>query len=218
MDPIVTDLVLKELDEVSARDCFITCFSSEDDDIGQWRGYGDQGKGMCLHYDVTDIQRRFSPAFCGWTLYHENAEQTPFVIDVLKKFNEVITSKCSNYGISPVDLFASPQSVGIRARIRKYLTASCMMIKRREWKAEKEFRVVFVADGATAVSRKFRAKHSRVVPYLVWPEDGMEPDVLRKVTIGPVHESDMNAGAVSAMFEAYGFGGSVVRSGLSLQE
>jgi hypothetical protein len=39
--------------------CFVLCFSSDGDDLGQWRSYADNGRGYALGFDTKSIERAF---------------------------------------------------------------------------------------------------------------------------------------------------------------
>lgn len=51
-------LIDKMIDQVQAYNdllAYIACFSESDDYLGQWRGYGDNGKGVAIGFDVQTI-------------------------------------------------------------------------------------------------------------------------------------------------------------------
>jgi hypothetical protein len=39
---------------------FICCFSSDGDDLGQWRAYGDNGRGFALAFDTPSLETAFT--------------------------------------------------------------------------------------------------------------------------------------------------------------
>jgi len=60
-DEIVSD-INKEINTVKYVS-YIACFSDKDDDLGQWRAYGDDGKGIAIGYDgkmLSDIAQKYS--------------------------------------------------------------------------------------------------------------------------------------------------------------
>jgi Protein of unknown function (DUF2971) len=44
----------------AARHLFVCCFSSDDDDLGQWRAYADNGQGFALGFDTDELEDGFT--------------------------------------------------------------------------------------------------------------------------------------------------------------
>lgn len=75
------------------KDYFITCFSSEEDDLGQWRvRYGDFGRGVCIGIDpkfFTDKEYILKTDNLGWSKIEYNInKQNNIVSEILKEYEE----------------------------------------------------------------------------------------------------------------------------------
>lgn len=48
---------LNNISEIFTNAAFICCFSKRPDDLSQWRGYGDDAKGLCIGFDKKALEK-----------------------------------------------------------------------------------------------------------------------------------------------------------------
>lgn len=48
-------MITSKIEDYKKIDCYVTCFSLERDLLSQWRAYGDDGQGICIGFDKTEL-------------------------------------------------------------------------------------------------------------------------------------------------------------------
>jgi len=141
-----------------ATDAFQMSFSGDPDELGQWRGYADNGMGCAVVTDALAVKRLADVA--GWVIYN-GRQQRGFAGKVLEGL----------------------RGTKDQLQIEQTLVAAACYMKHEGFLAEREFRLVRFAHRAQV---EFRETRGRVVPYidlLAGPVAASLP--VARVIIGP---------------------------------
>tara|TARA_B110001452_G_scaffold156302_1_gene130140 strand:+ start:837 stop:1718 length:882 start_codon:yes stop_codon:yes gene_type:complete len=171
---------------------YVVCFSSEDDDLAQWRGYGPVNSGYSLGFNgkkLGELNKRWIPLRC---LYIE-AEQNQ------KLFDWIVTLDKS---ISSIPRTAIRDDRLYRSKLADALTEFLLLsveFKHPKFKDEEEWRL-FCLDFNDLYQEpqiKIRSDGAMLRPY--WPLRlalGENPDLLTSVTVGPTNHLDLGCKAL----------------------
>lgn len=110
---------------------FIACFSSEEDDLGQWRvKYGDFGRGVCIGIDpkfFTDKEYILNTDNLGWTKIEYNTNsQRNVVANILNEYEK------------PDPVWNMDNAMDLAARLRD----RALTIKHPAFHIEQEYRLI----------------------------------------------------------------------------
>ena len=163
------DAALKKRDPTivaSGVDVYATSFSARQDELGQWRGYWDDGKGVSL---VTSVQGLHDlcqdDKVAGWVLYGEAHHRT---------FSQSLLDALNAGTLGVEEVFAT-------------LQFAATFLKHEGSESEEEFRFARVARPDSRF--KIRASQRRLVPYLDPLDAPDEADKrslsLARVILGP---------------------------------
>lgn len=143
-------------------------FSGDTDDLGQWRGYAENGRGCALVVRTADLRRLADVA--GAVVYDKDQQQ---------RFADSVIDKAIAHWRSWTTIDRG-----------RYLAAAACYMKNAGFRSEREFRMLFFADHQKIGRRaRFRGRGSRVLPYID-VLDGLEggavqPPALEQVILGP---------------------------------
>lgn len=196
--------VLGQMDREISNLWYVICFSARNDDLGQWRGYGRNGKGLALSYNRTELEL-ISDTLSGWVVYERN-DQERFA---------------KNYILTLASYWPSLATVPTKLDLlKKWISAFTLLIKKEAWEVEEEFRVIAMEDDGAVSQRipKFFERHGRLVPYLDMPPVGFSSNPIVSLKIGPLIRSDSTLLAIRKLNSVRGLTIAVENSDLSLQE
>jgi len=162
--PIRTQMRLA-LRDADALEVYCACFSAVEDDLSQWRGYGANGSGVCLGFDLERLLGDLD-GVGYWVLYGKpgkNAHQVGVAGDLVAYIHKAIGSALT--AVAP--LLAPPPPGGtvvipgaVLREIRQQLTeiwpTLCLAFKHLDFEAEKEFRIVYSEAVGRPISPSFR--------------------------------------------------------------
>jgi len=137
-------------------DVYQTSFSGVPDDLGQWRGYGDNGMGCSVETNVSELHALAD--ISGWVIYEPN-KQRAFAFKVLQSLRSVR----NDYD-----------------RISRTLLAAASFIKHVGFQSEHEYRIITFPSKS---SKQFRQSGQRIVPYVDVLSGN--PIGITKILIGP---------------------------------
>ncbi len=172
---------------------YCACFTLVDDDLGQWRGYGDMGRGCILGIDRTILEPHVNGIGC-WVTYAPR-KQRELAGELLSDYLDAMGALTGQ----------SEHAVGAAARAFTDLHPSlCMLFKHEAFSAEREYRVIYSPTGPTErLVERYLHRSSRIVPYVdLELTDTLVP--LRTVRLGPGVSDERTKSAVEAMLEARG--------------
>lgn len=172
----------------SAAHFFVAYFSQDNDDLGQWRAYADNGNGFALGFDGAALER----AFAGQRADVLNAT-FPITYDD-RELSDIYT--CFSAVIMP--LIALPQGrqlsndvineymklLSIKLALSVFRAA--LLFKHEAYKAEQEYRFLQVrAIDDPLRDLKVRARRHSLVRFTEFDWKMRYLDVLREIVIGP---------------------------------
>lgn len=188
-------LALKDADGL---DVYCACFSAKGDDLSQWRGYGDNGAGVCLGFDLSEIQKKLDAVGC-WVIYGKkdnDAEQAAVAKRIVTYLHQTITQ------ILPAPPVAEVVFTEIREQLREIWPTLSLLFKHKDFEDEREFRVIY----AEAVGRQLSPCY-RLAPIVPFVKLGMRADQrlpLTSIRLGPSVSSDVNKRALQHLLRRFG--------------
>lgn len=181
---------------------YVASFSEKSDDLGQWRGYGDWGQGICLGYNYLELEDT-RPWLSGWVIYEPNTQR--MVADMLVQ--DVINRISPNIVKAPT--FEANIVTTAANLLRTILPAAVLLMKDPAFRDEAEYRLIQAEDAPGAPQIKYRTRGSRVVPYIEMTfADGKTLDPvsapLEEVVLGPASNDRLNIEAVKGLLSSRG--------------
>jgi hypothetical protein len=168
---------------------FVACFSHDGDELGQWRAYGDNGRGFALEFDGQLIEQGFIQQK-GVT-----ASRSTFPILYL---DTDLRSLCRRLAQFVIPVTALPQgrnlSNGAINEFMKQLSIvasyhavhSALYFKHEAYKSEREFRLLEIhSANATIPGLRYRARTNSLKRYTEFPWMFENGSALRGIVIGP---------------------------------
>jgi hypothetical protein len=151
-------------------DIFSISFSTEDDDLSQWRGYSGTGPSFSIGFDPRKLECAANDYL--FKLHEVKYERAEIIADVRQKLQEHIdTLNEMTRGLGatqhPSD-FARSAAVDLAARLLQLAPK----YKHPKFAAEKEWRLVrrtHTFSRGPQLDRQFRLSGSLVVPYVAMP-------------------------------------------------
>ena len=139
-------------------DAFQMSFSGNPDELGQWRGYGQNGNGCSIVTRVADVHNAAQVA--GWVIY-DSEQQRVFAENIIKKIEKS--------AFNEIDL-------------QRVLVASASFIKHEGFRSEQEYRLLRFAKKTEVF---FREVGNRIVPSLDCLGSVNKHLMVEKVIVGP---------------------------------
>jgi hypothetical protein len=167
---------------------FVSSFSVDGDDLGQWRAYADNGRGYALGFDAKMLEGLFIKSN---TCDLNNRSTFHVTYD-----DDQLVSIYSNVIDSMFELISLPQGKNLdSAIIREYLKRlsislslavlqAALHFKHKAYEQESEFRFLQLFQRELPVpDLKFRHRSNELVQYreFAWREPGM----LKRIVVGP---------------------------------
>lgn len=200
----VLTMLWELLSEPLGRKFYVACFSEKSDDLGQWRGYGDWGKGVCLGYDYLTLEN-IRPWFSGWVIYKSATQDS--LAELL--IQTVIERVAPNIWLDPT---LESQILNAAADVlRVILPAAILLMKDPAFQDEAEYRLIHAEDAPTPPQIKYRSRESRIIPYIEMTfadTSSLDPisAPLEEVVLGPVANDPLNMDAVRNLLISRGLG------------
>jgi Protein of unknown function (DUF2971) len=161
---------------------FCVCFSRALDDLAQWRGYGDSGKGVCVGFDRSGLVSRAN-GICRFVVY-KSAEQHALADAIAQSLYSFVYPLMSTHtsGVREQLRFMKIIETGISQAV----PALFMLFKHPAFEAEGEFRIIHTIGfgrGGT-LTTCFRSDGHRLIPF-VKIDLGGGPPPLTHIYLGP---------------------------------
>ena len=173
---------------------YVSSFSQNPDDMGQWRAYGSDGRGFSIG---TLARQVVPPAHVSWArvIYKED-EQSNIIGHIIQKLADRLPAFCEAQGVelSHAISFAANSVEGLVDRLRPFF-------KHRAYIQEQEWRLVRGVDFfQESEPPRVRALGSRLLSYMpieLKNDRGFMP--LCRITLGPAQYDDGTVSAVDAL-------------------
>lgn len=184
-DPIRSRMRLA-INDADALEVYCACFSAVDDDLSQWRGYGDDGAGVCIEYSLDELLTGLDAA--GYWVVYGKAGNEAVQASVARGL--ILYLHSAIHGIMP----PAPVPGAVYKEIREQLTqiwpTLFLAFKHLDFSAEKEFRFVYSEAVGPPLAPCFRP--GPIVPFvrLRLGRGGRLP--ITSIRLGPAASSDAN--------------------------
>ena len=193
-----------------ATDCFVTCFSEDDNSLSQWRAYCPDG-GAAIGFNIQDILDTSAPATATRTqsgvrisplfarCEYVEAAQKQVVSQLMAATEREFLAQCRSRDVNAAILRPGTDAswyivVASHARFNSSLSAISPLLKHSAFKDECEWRlVVSQRDGM-----QFRSGRRGIASYICLP---LPP--IGQLTIGPCPDPGGTTNTVAAMFPGH---------------
>lgn len=179
---------------------YCACFSAIDDDLSQWRGYGDNGAGICIEFSLPELLAGLDGAGY-WVVYGKPGDED-LQIQVARDLLDYIHSAIRTALPQP----PVPGSVAdeVREQLRELWPALFLALKHRDFSAEREFRIVYSEAIANPLHTWFRP--APIVPFVkLGMLQGNRLPIL-SIRLGPAASSDANQRSLRLALDKLGLG------------
>ncbi len=183
--------ILKKVDRTHI--C-ISSFCEEGDLLSQWRGYGNQGKGYSLGFDLNKL---FSAAkkqdFVIWPCVYDNSTHNELVSYLVDCWLQKYGKGRAEYGNMVDDITSS-------------VCRLAPILKDRNFKEEKEWRLVNAAVDVAPSDFSFREGAFAIIPYLAFKLGFRESEnqCLEKIVLGPTPHKKLALNSTRMFLQANG--------------
>jgi hypothetical protein len=175
----------------SSADYFVCSFSIDGDELGQWRGYADNGRGFRLGFDGAALETDFSAA-----------NKLPSTVSTFPvTYDDRLLNEMNMFNVEKaLPLISLPRSRAMdkatRSLYLQYLPSILAVqtiqisshFKHESYENEKEYRFlqIFPENGRPDV--KIRTRPNRLIRYIEYDWRAHAPDALRTVWVGPASD------------------------------
>ncbi|SEM84988.1 Protein of unknown function, partial [Syntrophus gentianae] len=167
-------IMLKTYDRVPI---YISSFSQNGDQLGQWRGYCNNESGFSIGFDYVKLKE-----------LAENQKFTLTKCEYEPSEHSVIIEEHANNLIKSID-FDDPGNYENYIKALTSFWATAPKIKHNSFKEEAEWRLISQAIGVKDMTPRFRPGNSTIIPYNHF---SMEPELpIREIIVGPNPNVDL---------------------------
>ncbi len=201
----ISKLVKKRCNSILSN-CFwlAICFSSQGDDLSQWRAYGNDGKGYAIGFDLKKLKEFVRhPLFRVDNICYDEIEKNEAVAIAIAKLFSTIMSIKNKHGIlndcnrqlsKPIQDYVRDWSMELSNNIAFYKSSDFAAEKETRWCYSRmiyQSQLEKVADSSKLKHLRFSVKEKDIVAYL---EEPIDLNLISEIVIGPtnnVTEYDM---------------------------
>lgn len=195
--------------ERSAR-YFIASFSSNGDELGQWRAYADDGHGFALGFDGNPFEQSFakpgSPLGEGNTTFPVIYDDTQLRL-VQEKIVALIEPLVG--GPSGKNFLDEALSEYLRRLTVEFSVAifhSALYFKHHAYRAEEEYRFLNIQRGdKPPVGALSRPRPFGLLRYLEYAWRSAAPGTLKEIVIGPAADESRSRSFVNTCLDMFGY-------------
>lgn len=189
---------------------FVSCFSKNGDELGQWRAYGDDGRGFALGFDGTRLEQRFA-APNGVAMPNNSTFPVTYDDRMLRTIHEKVIQKLVPFVSEPrgrnLDNYAINaymKHLSINLSVLVFWVA--LYFKHEAYVNECEYRFLQIQSGdLTAENVRFRARPYGLVRYTEYDWRSVAPEALKEIIIGPAAERHKSQSYAQDCLDAYGY-------------
>lgn len=185
--------------DADALEVYCACFSAIDDDLSQWRGYGDNGAGVCIEFSLPELLTDLD-GIGYWVTYGkpgDEALQTDMARNMLRYVHSAIRT-----ALPPAPVPAVYREV--REQLGEMWPALFLAFKHLDFSAEQEFRIVYSEAVGRSLPTWFRP--SPMVPFVKLEMTGAAQLPIRGIRLGPAVSTDPNARSLRLALDKLGLG------------
>ena len=205
--------LLDQVRERRFKHIFCGCFSAAKDDLSQWRGYADDGRGVAIEVDLTEVAKRSNDHIETFEVIYGVERQNSHLDELLRGFLE------------PIKKGRLAERLGERGKTAHayfQLSDFAVQCKNPAFSGEKEIRLVRRAVESKEIWRydeelahefrygvDFRVRRGTLVPFV---EIDLPLDTIRSIWFGPRFGNDMAMVAIQLLLSKEGVSERVVKN------
>lgn len=187
---IYQDLLKKikeEINEYKEYDCYVTCLSKERDLLSQWRAYGDDGQGIAIAFDISELLDNLYEFNTGdFNLLNGFIEYN--YVEVFKDLIEIINSLLRNYVQSNLNVdeyFNRVDNLSYFKENTQRLFMRMQDLKDSSFFEEKEFRLFWQQLKTNPIKKVGTfERNKRIIPF-VELSFGTRKIPIKEIILGP---------------------------------
>ncbi len=189
LDPNVEILLkslIKIIEQRSGPDTYICCFTSNEDQLSQWRGYTGKSVGYSIGFDV-------------FSLYHKSVSgvifrSVTYAQDIQKKLIKILLNVFTSRFIGQPLLNIDENLVldEVVVAFKRGVDVLCAGFKHAGFSEECESRFILV-DSETMNHLRIRERDGVLIPYVEIEMEDNEMLPIRQIVIGPSEHYERNA-------------------------
>jgi len=171
---------------------YVFCFSTEKDDLEQWVKYADNGKGVCIAFDIEKMDgfelidlkvdkayEKIDSYFLGQVVYSDNQKKDILADKISKRLLELVKQNKKAYDAN--DFY----------EINSEILVASTLFKSHYFAKEKEWRIVYLAaDTETDNKRKFLFTSKGIKGHYKFPI--IPNEAIMEIILGPNCPLDSN--------------------------
>ncbi|HET6382863.1 MAG TPA: DUF2971 domain-containing protein [Armatimonadota bacterium] len=190
-------LAIKDAD---ALEVYCSCFSAVDDDLSQWRGYGDDGAGVCLRFDLGGLLASVN-GIGYWVVYGKPGNET---------VQMSVADQLLDYVHSTIRLNLPLHSVPgavyneVRQQLSEIWPALFLAFKHDDFRAENEFRIVYSDAVGRPIAPCFRP--DPIIPFVKLQMRHGARLPIQGIRLGPAASADANVRSLELALARLGLG------------
>ena len=184
--------LISQLKEFKEREAYVCSFSKFNDVLSQWRGYGDNSRGVCIGFKVNELAKtlqentkKYRDSLSG-PPYHVDMARLqlfPVIYDVKEQYKKLRVNQGTRENDTPE----------IITNYYLWLLSKAIMMKSSSFRGEAEIRVSYFPDmsvenGKLIINGNLNQLHYRpqsglLIPYFEFPINLGR--LLSSITLGP---------------------------------
>ncbi len=184
----VTRRMTRAVHDADALEVYCTCFSGVDDDLSQWRGYGADGTGVCIEFDLRKLIEGLDGVGC-WLIYGKPNDKSELTqVAVAEKLVTYIHRSIATAlppGRVPEAVYSE-----VREQLAEIWSALFLVFKHQDFCAENEFRIVYSSAVGRTIEPAFRP--DSVVPFVPLQMTSGKALPVTAIRLGPAVSTDIN--------------------------
>lgn len=195
----------------SALDVFLACFTRKRNDLGQWRAYGDNGRGFAIGFapqmfaiEESDLGTKIDKIFLGSVVYDRKKALSRHREAIGWALDEFLATARSNPHLMKLAANRNAFEQEMRmSLIAQPLIWYSLTAKHHAYRDEKEVRQVLLGAGDDLKPYiQTRVRGSEIVPYVAVPWRVRDAGMIKEIVVGPAASLGAEE-AVKAMLRSY---------------
>lgn len=170
---------------------FCTCFSESRDQLSQWRGYANDGRGIAIGFNKELLLRLNSISEhhtkFGKVIYYNHEKQRQYINSIIKDNIEKLDYK----GIGHAAL-----ELNINYRLKFPFIKNAGFVEEKEWRVVvcseiDNYHNIPSSDDFVFSKIKYRVANEKLIPYLEMDFERIKRELVKEIWIGPKSEVEI---------------------------
>jgi len=167
----------------------IASFSKNDDELGQWRAYADDGRGYAIGFDTKELEAPLKVmqvdgiATASFLVEYSDEILTARQKEIFSAFAPALRAlEDGQFSLAEVEMHAKKISVELSLAALQVSTFH----KHSGYRSEEEYRFILLnSRGQIENQLKHRIRRDQIVPYLPYSWRDIDPNPLKQIRFGP---------------------------------